>query len=449
MFLNFINRKNEISFLDERYSSSSFEFIVVYGRRRVGKTELIKHFLSRKEGIYLLCDKSGTELNIGRLKGKISEKLKEPVIATNDLEEIFKHISKQKLAVIFDEFPYLVERDSSFLSVFQRAVDEAKSANLKIIICGSSITMMESLLGYKNPLYARKTGHIKLLAISLKEYSEFFPENTIEKNIEFLSIVGGIPYYMEKFSFNKSAVDNALSEILNKEGRLYEEIDFLLKEELREPDVYKSVLLAISSGKTKSGEIANLSNIKINDIDKYLKTLIRLGLIKREIPITEHKKSKKALYKIDDNFFHFWFRFAEAFKSDLEIKNMNLVRLKLNKEFNSYVGVVFEDICKEILVSELSNKNFSIGKWWDKENEIDIAAINNETKEIVFAECKWSDNVDAGKVYDRLKEKAKIVNWNNENRKEKYVIFGKSFANKTMQKHLRVIDLEEIERMLR
>lgn len=203
---------------------------------------------------------------------------------------------------MFDEFSYLIEKDPSIPSLFQVVCDEIlKNENLFLILCGSSISMIEErVLSCKSPLYGRKTAHIKATPISFKYFSEFFPSNTIEKNIEFYAILDGIPFYLEKFSDIKTTLENVKEQIWSKKGRLYEEVDFLLREELREPDVYKTILDAIASGKTKVVDIANKSKIKVQDLDKYLKKLIKLGFIKKEIPITK-TKSKKSIYLINDN----------------------------------------------------------------------------------------------------------------------------------------------------
>ena len=240
---------------------------------------------------------------------------------------------------MFDEFSYLVEKDDAVPSQFQVVVDNIlNKTNVFLILCGSSISMMEKgVLSQKSALYGRKTAHIKLEEIPFYSFYDFFPSNNIEKNIEYYAVLGGVPFYMERFSDRKNTFYNINEQILDKTGHLYEEIDFLLKEELREPDVYKGILTAIASGHTKVVEIANRSGIKVHDIDKYLKVLIRLGIIKREIPVTK-VKSKKTTYSIDDNFFSFVFVFFEPFKSDLEIGVTNNAGKKLKIDFNTFLG---------------------------------------------------------------------------------------------------------------
>jgi len=454
----FINRNDELNFLEERYRQRGFDFFVIYGRRRIGKTELIKNFVKDKPHIYMLCSKAGTSANVLRFKQEVAKFLHEPVIASENLEEIFSYLvpkAKEKLVVVLDEFSYLVEKDDSVPSLFQSVVDEVlKDKNVMIIICGSSISMMESLLGYKNPLYGRKTGHIKLDFLKFRYFKDFFPQNDIEENIRTYAILGGVPFYLEKFDPGMSALENAKKEILSKKGRLYEEVDFLLREEMREPDVYKGILSAIAQGNAKVADIANRAGIKASDMDRYLKTLIMLGIIRKEIPVTE-KKSKKTLYTIDDNFFDFYSGFFEPYRSDIEIGEMKNLEETIKKSFNAYTDKKFENLIRKEAIRKISPFSISrVGRWWGfyrendkrKELEIDIVALNEGTGEILFCECKWKDNVDAEKLFKDLKEKAKFVNWNNKNRKEHYAVVAKSFSVRT--EHARCIDIKELEKVL-
>ena len=456
MFL-FIDRKDELELLEERYRQHSFDFIVIYGRRRIGKTELIKNFVKDKPHIYMLCNKAGTASNVSRFKKEVAKFLREPEIASVDIEEIFSYLvpkAKDKIVVILDEFSYLVEKDDSVPSIFQGVVDEVlKDKNMILIICGSSISMMESLLGYKNPLYGRKTGHLRLDFLNFSYFKEFFPSYNIEENIRIYAILGGVPFYLDKFDSNISALENAKKEILSKKGRLYEEVDFLLREEMREPDIYKSILSAIAQGNAKVAEIATKTGIKASDMDRYLKILMMLGIIRKEIPVTE-KKSKKTLYTIDDNFFDFYSCFFDPFRSDIELGEMRNLEEALKKNFNAYTGKKFENLIRKEAIRRISTFPVSrVGRWWGfyrkneqrKELEIDIVALNEQTREILFCECKWQDKVNSEKLYEELKEKAKFVNWNNKNRKEHYAVVARSFSVRT--KHAMCVDLKELDKI--
>jgi AAA+ ATPase superfamily predicted ATPase len=259
----------------------------------------------------------------------------------------------------------------------------------------------------------------------------------------------------------KTIFDNIREQIFDKKGHLYEEIDFLLKEELREPDVYKSILTALAAGQTKVVEIANTSGIKVHDIDKYLKVLMRLGIIKKENPITK-VKSKKTTYSIDDNFFSFSFLFTEPHKSNLEIGEIEVTEEKLHQNFNTFVGRRFEKLIREEILQKLDIfTSQKIGRWWGhyrdeitntrREIEIDIVALNENTKEILFGECKWQINVDGNQVLKELKEKINYFEWpyKHKSRKEYYLIIAKSFKKKIMEKNVYYFDLKDLEKVLR
>ncbi len=315
--------------------------------------------------------------------------------------------------------------------------------------------MMESLLGYKNPLYGRKTGHMKLDFLNFRYFKDFFPCYNIAENIRAYAILGGVPFYLEKFDPGISALENAKKEILSKKGRLYEEVDFLLREEMREPDIYKSILSAIARGNAKVAEIASKTGIKASDMDRYLKILIILGIIRKEIPVTE-KKSKRTLYTIDDNFFDFYSLFFEPYRSDIELGELRNLEGSLKKNFNAYAGKKFENLIRNEAIRKISPFPVSrVGRWWGfyreneqrRELEIDIVALNEQTREILFCECKWQDNVNAEKLYEELKEKARFVNWNNNNRKEHYAVVAKSFS--VLTENARCVDLKELEKIFK
>lgn len=268
-------------------------------------------------------------------------------------------------------------------------------------------------------------------------------------------------FIWKKFQIKKKILENVREQILDKTGQLYEEIDFLLKKELREPDVYKSILAALASGHTKVVDIANASGIKVHDIDKYLKVLIRLGIIKKENLITT-VKSKKTTYSIDDNFFSFSFSFSEPYKSNLEIGELNAVEETLQHKFNAYVGKKFEKLIREELIQKLAFMTQSkTGMWWGhyrdgttntrREIEIDIVALDEHAQKILFGECKWQNNVDGRQVLEELKAKTNYFEGLHKHiQNEKYyLIVAKSFKKKTPEKNVYYFDLKDLEKLMK
>ena len=462
MELTFVDRERETHFLEDIYNQKGTRIVILYGRRRVGKTEIIKTFLKGKDSIYFLADKRGTESNARRFAGEAAYHFKDVPPDVHNFDQVFSYITKrtEKIVIAVDEFSYLVEKDDAIPSVFQLIADEIiRKRDFMVILCGSSISMMEKgTLSYKSPLYGRRTGQWLVEPLKFKDVSKFFTEYTFSQIIEAFSVVGNIPAYILKFDDSVPVIENIQEKILRKGTFLHEEIEFLLRGELRDPSRYSSVLEAMGKGAARMTEIAQKSHISVRDLPKYLRTLQNLHLIEKVQPITE-KKGKKTIYKISDQFFHFWFRFIYHNMSYLESGNVDYIMERIRKDFNSFVGLSFERICREALQELNYHKKLftflDVGTWWGhyrdkegrKEMEIDNIALNGETKDILFAECKWKDKVHAEKVLHSLKEKSKHVSWFNTSRKEHFAIFAKSFSE--YPDDCLCFDLEDLEQLFR
>ncbi len=459
--VRFIDRDAELAFLEERYASGRFEFLVIYGRRRVGKTELLRKFVEERPHIYFLADKAGTARNVLRLRREMAEALGRPELATEELDELFRWYVDEaggRPLIVIDEFPYLVEKDDSVPSVLQRIIDQALSTTgTMLVLCGSSEGMMErTVLGARSPLYGRRTGHWKVLPMKFADACGFFPGASIERCIEHYSVLGGVPHYLQRFSGNVSTVENAEREIMSRTGSLYEEVDFLLREELREPDVYKAILESIGAGKARAGEIADSSRIPVHDIDKYLKALARLGVVERHRPITKGPKSRHTRYRLVDPLFRFWFTFCESHKSDLELGQTARCREAVEKGLPSFVGQAFEPLCRDLIAAEFPGRWPELGTWWGAaresgervEVEIDMVGLNSSTQEILLGECKWSRGVDGERLLSDLRTKAAHVDWMSKERREVYALFGRSFRKRPSGKDVMTFDIDDIRAWL-
>lgn len=466
MSQHFVDRENELKFLEEYYRRKESSLIIIYGRRRIGKTELIKQFIKDKKAIYYLCERTSIQSNIEKLKEKFAEELNEDwlkKVEIEDFESLFKSVEgklREKFVIVFDEFPYLIEIDREILSQFQKIWDEILSKkNVMLILCGSSIGMMENeVLGYKSPLYGRRTSQWKVTELEIKYLKEFLPNYDFENILYVYAAVGGIPFYLLKFDSSKNFFENVKEQFLWKGGFFYEEAENLLRQEFREPRNYMLILRAIAEGKRKLGEISNETGLDKSAVSRYIEILENLKIVEYELPITESEKSKKRLYYISDNYFNFWFRFVYPNKSLIEEGETSKVLEKVRQEFPLYFSNVFEKICKKVVLKAF---NFTkIGKQRGKipkapkgmnEYEIDIVALNEKSKEILFAECKWKEKVSAKKIISELIEKSKFVNWYNKERKEVFAIFAKSFKEKIEEfenKKVYCFDLKDIERII-
>lgn len=434
----FINREEELKFIHEAWERSAANLIVVYGKRRVGKTELIHQSIKDKAAIYYLADKRSQKeqlMELGRLFGsQFSDFLVEKQGFT-DWIDIFRYL-KEKVTSPFifavDEFTYLVEGDKSIPSVFQKGWDQyLKDSKVTLILSGSSISMMESeVLGYSSPLYGRRTGQILVQPLSFQNSWKFFPDMPFEEFLKVYSVTGGMPAYLLQIDPAKDLRDNLAEKVFAKTAFLHSEVEFLLREELREPRYYLSILRAVALSKTKFGEIVNETGIEKSSLTKYLSTLEQLKLIEKLVPITEKnpEKSHKGLYFITDNFARFWFQFVFPYKSNLEIGHLDEVNRKLDEQLHLLTTRVYEEVCKE-LVRKAEERLFPferVGKWWEATEEIDVVAINDQTNEILFGEAKWSEKLVGTDIYANLKAKATKVDWNVGQRKERFVLFSKS-----------------------
>ncbi len=433
--MKFINRKKEMATLEKEYTRKK-SFVVLYGRRRTGKTTLIKEFIKDKNAFYFFADKQNESLQISRFKKQLAEYFKDEFlkkIEINDWDTIFDYfINKirddEKFILVIDEFQYLCSVNKGFSSIFQRIYDEKMyHKNIMVILCGSLISMMYSeVLSYDSPLYGRRTAQIKLQPITFEYYKDFFENKSKKERIEFYSITGGIPKYILEFDKTESPLWNIENNIFNKDNFLYSEPKFLLQEEINDLSRYFSILNSIASGNTKLSSICSNLELNSNGITPYITKLIDLDILEKEIPVTENlENSKKGLYKIKDNYLKFWFSYVYPYQSYLEIENLTYPLDKIKNEFNLWVSKIYEELARETLFSNLQIP-FPIkklGRWWNNNEEIDIVAFGD--KDIIFGECKWSNKKVGLSVLFSLKEKSKKVNWNNNSRKEYFILFSK------------------------
>lgn len=446
---SFVNRREELKFLHNQNKQRP-SFVVLYGRRRVGKTELVEQFCRNKKHIYYTASQSNSKEQLKEAFDLVYEKTQDLHVTElkHSWETLLRYVKDKNLIFILDEFPYIIKADKSIPSKIQRLWDkELRHSNIFLILTGSSVSMMEeNVLNQKAPLYGRRTGQWKLEPFNFKEMHLFFPNYSIEDNIKTYSILGGIPYFLQQFDPKKSVTKNIYEKILNKGSVLHNEVEFLMREELREPHNYFTILTSISQGNTKFSEIKNDTGIQKNALTSYLSTLRDLHLVKRRVPITL-KDSKKGRYYIQDNFFRFWFKFIFPHRSQMETDKKTLLK-QIKKSLSVFVSYTFEDVCRELISTKYSG--FTVGRWWYKEEEIDMVGLHEHENKILFGECKWSKNkVDTSLLFD-LERKKENVLWKNKKRKELFILFSKSGFTKKLyneankRKDVVLYDLEKI-----
>lgn len=426
----FIGREREVAALDRLYESNKFEFAVIYGRRRVGKTALINHFIDDKESIYFMGVESNEKQNLENFSKSIIEYSSGIEAETSflsfqaALEYVFKLSERKRLILVIDEYPYVARSSKSLASTLQLLIDKYKdTSQLMLILCGSLMSYMEDeVLAYKSPLYGRRTAQMKIFPFSFDEACRYLKNYSDEDKALAYGIVGGTPQYLLQIDDRLSIEDNIKNTYLNPISFLYEEPTNLLKQEVREPAIYMAIITAIAVGASRMSDISNKVGEDSNICANYLKSLINLGIIKKETPYGE-KSSRKSIYSIEDNMFRFWYRFVPGNNSIIMRGAADIVYRRIEPQLSEYMGAVFEEICKQYLWKLLLDGNspveFSeLGRWWGndpiekKQTEIDIMG-EQDKKTALFGECKWTnEKVDLG-VLETLIKRSKLFSYIN------------------------------------
>ena len=479
----FIGRETELRFLKDKYEEKKGQLIVLYGRRRVGKTETLREFCKDKPHIFFSCTQSTDGVQLARFSKQLLREdipAKQYIAKFADWEKAFHSIldlpyGERKKLIVIDEFPYMCKGNKSIPSILQNLWDaELKDNNVMIILCGSAMSFIEKeLLAEKNPLYGRATGIYKMNRMGFYDAARFFPNYSARERVLAYAVLGGIPHYLNQFNPELSVAENIKCNILKKGSVLYSEVDFLLHQELRETMIYNSIIEAVALGNTKLNDISQKSLVE--DTAKtsvYLKNLMELGIIEREFSVDIGTKEKantnRGIYRLKDNFFRFWYSFGFANLSQLEDGDVEGVyRYLVEPALHEFASLTFEDVCKEF-VRELQKKNalpfryVKMGRWMGKttvrdkndesrlrtaETEIDLLGISRGAKEYLVGECKfkrspfaYSEYLDTVAKLTPLKDKAKFY----------YALFSESGFDEKIateaqdSENLRLYELETI-----
>ena len=435
----FIGREKELNALDNLYSSDKFEFAVIYGRRRVGKTALINQFIGDKKSIYFMGVESNAKQNLENFSKSIIEYTSGIAADTSfqsfqaALEYVFKLSESERLILVIDEYPYVARSSKSLASTLQMLIDKYKdTSKMMLILCGSSMSYMEdNVLAYKSPLYGRRTAQMKILPFDFEESCRYLKNLSGEDKALIYGIVGGTPQYLIQMNDRLSVEDNIKNTYLNPISFLFEEPTNLLKQEVREPAIYTAIITAIATGASRMSEISTKVGEDTNVCTSYIKNLINLGIVQKENPYGE-KNSRKSIYSIEDNMFRFWYRFVLDNNSVIARGATDLVYKRIEPHLSDYMGKVFEEICKQylwkLLLSGKCPVEFnSLGRWWGndpvekKQTEIDIMGEQDKTTAL-FAECKWTnEKVDLG-ILETLIKRSRLFTYTDLH----YYLFSKS-----------------------
>ncbi len=435
----FIGRERELASLNTMYQSNRFEFAVIYGRRRVGKTALINRFIEDKQAIYFMGVESNAKQNLENFSKSIMEYSTGIPADTSfasfqsALEYVFRLAESKRLILAIDEYPYIARASESLASTLQLLIDKYRdSSKLMLLLCGSSMSYMEDhVLAYKAPLYGRRTSQMKLLPFDFEETCRYLGHMDAESKALIYGAVGGTPQYLLQINNALSVEANIKNTYLNPVSFLFEEPVNLLKQEVREPAIYTAIITAIATGCSRMSEIAGKVGEDTNTCTSYIKNLISLGIVQKETPYGE-KASRKSIYSIADNMFRFWYRFVPENNSLIVRGAADLVYRRIAPHFTEYMGKVFEDICiqylwKQLLSGTAPIEFSSLGRWWGNnpltrsQTEIDIMGEQDKDSAL-FGECKWiNEKVDLG-ILETLVQRSHLF----PHRKVHLYLFAKS-----------------------
>ncbi len=407
----FVGRETELNFFHEKYNSKGGQLVVLYGRRRVGKTETLRKFCHNKPHVFYSCRECTDEEQLR----SFSQRMLKPgmnaakyINTFENWEQAFLSISElpsdgRKKLLVIDEFPYMIKGRPGITSLLQNMWDESlKNDEVMIILCGSAMSFIENeVLAEKNPLYGRATGILKMQEMNFYDAVKFFPDYSYSDKILAYAVLGGIPHYLSQFIEQDTLSSNIKKNILQKGSILYSEVEFLMRQELRETALYNTIIEAVAPGNTKMNGIHQKTQIEKSKLSVYLQNLIKLGIMERVFPVSESIKEQaniqRGLYKITDNFFCFWFAFVLPNISELEAgDHEGVYNYIVGPGLDEYASVVFEDICREYvrqnnIKGTLPFRYAKLGKWWNSMDELDLMAFDKEKNNFIIGECKYNN----------------------------------------------------------
>ena len=436
----FYCREEELRKLNKRYHAGDFECIIIYGRRRVGKTTLINEFCKDKPTIFFSALNTTEIENLESLSKSIMNYERPdmdafPEFKTYDaaLDELTALSMHERIVFVIDKYPYLAKAKPSISAMLQHIIDHKwNNSKMFLILCGSSMSFMENqVLGQESSLYGRRTGQFKIAPLDYKESAVFHPDLSTEDNALIYGITGGVPHYINKLGVKESVDEALLDNFFDRSSYLYEEPANLLKQELREPAIYNAIITAIAQGASRINDIALKTGQENSVVSKYLGTLIDLGIVKKETPVTE-KIGKKTIYELADNFFRFWYRFVPANMSAIDSGRIQKSYANtIKKNLPDYMGLTFEHMCRDYLLyyeKDLPIELNQVGQWWGTDNknkkqvQIDIVGTPVEGDEYIIGSCKYQNEKIGLDELELIREYAQVFG---KGKKYYYYIFSK------------------------
>lgn len=425
----FVGRQNELRRLEDAYGTGTFQMAVIYGRRRVGKTTLISEFARSKRTLFFTALEQADADNLADFTRALTEFFGLPGgVRFESWRDAFDYLCEQatreRFVFVFDEFPYAAKRNGSLPSLLQVCIDhKLQTTEAFVILCGSNQGFMESdVLGRKSPLYGRRTLQIRLGPLGYRDAALMVPWASPHEAFRIYGCVGGVPYYLAQVRAGRSLRETLRELFFDPAGFLYGEPGMLLRQELSEPAAYNSVLRAVAGGATRPKEIAERTKIERNSLAGYLSTLVSLGILERAVPFGENpESSKRAIYRIREAAFAFWYRFVMPRVTQVEDGAGALALAAISDgDLDTYLGLRFERVCREWLLAqaiagELPVPVDAFGSWWGTDpdrrttTDIDVVAANTRSGEMLVGECKYRESFDETEAMRELERRASLI----------------------------------------
>jgi AAA+ ATPase superfamily predicted ATPase len=464
----FVGRTEELQGLDSLYAKGGFQLIVVYGRRRIGKTTLLSQFAKKKPTVFFTTQESNDRENLKLFSRALYQHAGLPAStgAFNTWIDAFDFLSdlsaKTPMLLVFDEFPYAAQANKALPSMLQNAIDhKLKNSQLYLVLSGSNIGFMESeVLGHKSPLFGRRTAQMELLPFDYIDASRMMRGASKEDRIRYYACLGGVPYYLSFVDTSLTFEENIISLFFDRLSVFAEEPLMMLRQELREPALYNTILMALAKGANTPQLIADQIGEDRTKVMKYIGTLVRLGFVERRVPfLSNQAKTRKGIYRISDALFAFWFRYLFPIRTEVELGSGPLLaRNKVLPVLPEFIGQRFEDVClqwlrRQNIAGALPFTATTIGTWWGtdpiarQQSDVDVIAADVSGKLLLLGECKWRDSLNASSPLNDLLKKASLFP---EFKETWYFLFSKIAFSTTTKRiahtnnHVSLISLNDL-----
>jgi AAA+ ATPase superfamily predicted ATPase len=424
----FVGRGKELALLNQLCDSSKAELLILYGRRRVGKTRLLSYWLNtiQPRALFWTAEPS-SQLDQLRSLSQTIANFRDPdsppptMFTYASWEQAFRELAQlaheERLIVILDEFTYLLASDPAIAGTLQNLWDHVlKNANLFLCLSGSHIGMMERhILAYQAPLYGRATALLRLLPLWFGNTAQYFPKYSPEQRVTVYAMAGGIPAYWELFDPDMSLNANIRQQFLTPNRLLHDEPSLLLQDFISDTHNYVGILRALAFGYRTPKEIAGFTGLPETHIPAYLSKLIDTGFIERRIPVTAPPSSRMGRHHIVDPFLRFYYRFLSQRQPQLAIGVSDKAMTEMNRHLSNFIGAhTWEELCREWLLRINDDEHLpfypdQVGSAWTRKSQVDVVGYNSMEKTLILGECKWRSQAAGQKVLTELMAKTSEI----------------------------------------